>query len=239
MNSSNVASDYFHRRLGSFARSGWMDHEAARSVKAPPFISNGQDTISNVDKLRGYYDGARNRLKSYLAMGSGSSSPRILDDVYGGGGADTVGGVMFQQRPAHCRLEGKQVLTGEEFTDISYSDLGFIITPQSKKLPLNNNNYETPGLEAAADVDPGSSTSPTPSATTESSADADLDIDVVSTELGNGGNSSSTISSNSSCNNIPSMTMQHRGSTSSFTLPGSTDEDLQDAGDLRLEEVMS
>lgn len=219
-----------------------MDHEAARSVKPPPFISHGQDNVSNVDKLRGYYDGARNRLKSYLgredAMGSGSSSPRILDDMYGGGGADTVGGVMFQQRPAHCRLEGKQVLSGEEFTDISYSDLGFIITPQSKKLPLNNNNYETAGLESAADINPTSG-SPTPSTGTEDSADADLDIDVVSTELGNGGTSTSTISTNSSSNNIPSMAMQHRGSTSSFTLPGSTDEDLQDAGDLRLEEVIS
>lgn len=48
-----------------------MDHEAARSVKAPPFISNGQDTVSNVDKLRGYYDGARNRLKSYLGREDG------------------------------------------------------------------------------------------------------------------------------------------------------------------------
>nr|XP_027208739.1 uncharacterized protein LOC113802372 [Penaeus vannamei] len=145
---------------------------------------------------------------------------------------------MFQQRPAHCRLEGKQVLSGEEFTDISYSDLGFIITPQSKKLPLNNNNYETAGLESAADINPTSG-SPTPSTGTEDSADADLDIDVVSTELGNGGTSTSTISTNSSSNNIPSMAMQHRGSTSSFTLPGSTDEDLQDAGDLRLEEVIS
>ncbi|XP_069984596.1 uncharacterized protein [Penaeus vannamei] len=231
MNGSNVASDYFLRRLGSFARPGWMDHEAARSVKPPPFISHGQDNVSNVDKLRGYYDGARNRLKSYLgredAMGSGSSSPRILDDMYGGGGADTVGGVMFQQRPAHCRLEGKQVLSGEEFTDISYSDLGFIITPQVDK---HQTNKQTTFRIPASDPPPFSR---------PLLQDADLDIDVVSTELGNGGTSTSTISTNSSSNNIPSMAMQHRGSTSSFTLPGSTDEDLQDAGDLRLEEVIS
>ncbi|XP_042880995.1 uncharacterized protein LOC122258824 [Penaeus japonicus] len=114
---------------------------------------------------------------------------------------------------------------------------------QSKKLPLINNNYETPCLETPSDANPTSG-SPTPSATTESSTDVDLDIDVVSTELGNGSNGNSTISTNSSSSNIPSMAMQHRGSTSSFTLPGSTDDDLQEisarnAGDLRLEEVTS
>lgn len=71
MNNSNIASEYFHRRLGGFVRSGWMDHEAARNVKLAPFVSNGQDSVSNVDKLRGYYDGARNRLKSYLGREDG------------------------------------------------------------------------------------------------------------------------------------------------------------------------
>ncbi|XP_063850095.1 uncharacterized protein LOC135094175 isoform X4 [Scylla paramamosain] len=88
--------------------------------------------VSGVERLRGYYDEARSKLKSYLgredAMGSGSSTPRPQGGV--GVVEGGVGGTVFQQRPAHCRLEGRtDVESGEEFTDISYSDLGFIITP--------------------------------------------------------------------------------------------------------------
>ncbi|XP_068241198.1 uncharacterized protein [Palaemon carinicauda] len=130
-----------------------MEHDPNhKGVKIDPFeghenYGEGKEGgLSSVEKIRGYYDEARNRLKNYLgreeAMGSGSSTPRSHDDGGGGGGGDGVGGVMFQQRPPHVRLEGKQVLGGEEFTDISYSDLGFIITPQSKILTLNNNNCQ-------------------------------------------------------------------------------------------------
>ncbi|XP_064120400.1 uncharacterized protein LOC135225065 [Macrobrachium nipponense] len=132
-----------------------MEHDLNRKgVKNDPPVGHDslgegkEGGLSSVEKLRGYYDEARNRLKNYLAaMGSGSSSPRNQHEDGGGGGGgggggDGVGGVMFQQRPPHIRLEGKQVVNGEEFTDISYSDLGFIITPQSKKLTLNNNNCQ-------------------------------------------------------------------------------------------------
>ena len=60
-------------------------------------------------------------------MGSGSSSESIGNEL-------KKGGEMFQQRPMHERsMSHEQVDQGiinEEFIDVSYSDLGGIVSPQ-------------------------------------------------------------------------------------------------------------
>ncbi|XP_045101062.1 cell wall integrity and stress response component 2-like isoform X2 [Portunus trituberculatus] len=222
------------------------------------WVEEEEGGVSGVEKLRGYYDEARNKLKSYLAMGSGSSSPRPqagVGVVEGG-----VGGTVFQQRPAHCRLEGRtDVDSGEEFTDISYSDLGFIITPNPKKLTINN-NYKT-------SVD-GTSTSSTTSSSTSSSSSSDpsqaslptsptptpseagymdhQDCDPVSStvESGNTTHSSTTPSpcSTSSPSTTSHPSLQHRASSSSFTIPGAPSPSCtspKNLDDLKLEEITS
>ena len=65
-------------------------------------------------------------------MGSGSSTePAMM------GSEIKIGGQMFEQRPPHIRSLSKQHHEGneqEEFTDISYSELGGIVSPQVSKI---------------------------------------------------------------------------------------------------------
>ncbi|KAK3880515.1 hypothetical protein Pmani_013960 [Petrolisthes manimaculis] len=174
-------------------------------------------------------------------MGSGSSSPKGGD----GGVVGVEGGAVFQQRPVHCRLEGRSEKEGgEEFTDISYSDLGFIITPQTKKLTINN-NYKS-SLESTSS-NPSQSSSITSRAPSSTGSYQDHDCDIVSSEVdsGNVGSSSTSCSNSSNSNSVSEVTLQHRTSNSSFTmsqLPGAASRDPpspKNLDDLRLEEITS
>ncbi|XP_069164917.1 uncharacterized protein [Procambarus clarkii] len=214
------------------------NHRRRKPVKQETFLWHDQDGTSgghggvcNVHKLRGYYDEARHRLKNYLAMGSGSSSPRSHEE--GAGAGDDREGAMFEQRPPHCRLEGKnQVSSDDEFTDVSYTDLGHIITPQAKKLPVNNNYKSSRDGAAAAPQSSHHSTPTPPSATDESYLDNDCDLVSSEVDSGHPGASSSVASSN-------------KGSKSSFgssQLPGAATQDYSSStnlGDLQVEEITS
>nr|XP_053648870.1 uncharacterized protein LOC128700008 [Cherax quadricarinatus] len=166
-------------------------------------------------------------------MGSGSSSPRSTE----GGGVDTDGGAMFQQRPPHCRLEGKnQVSSDDEFTDVSYSDLGHIITPKTKRLTINNNYKTSRERETKDQIQACRPSTPTPSATDEGYFDQDCDMVSSQVESGHAGPacSSTTTTTNSNSSSKASFSSTH--------LPGTANHHpslATNLGDLEVEEITS
>ncbi|XP_050689052.1 uncharacterized protein DDB_G0280205-like [Eriocheir sinensis] len=250
------------RRIGKKDQRMREEEEEEEEVEEVFFPLGG---TKPVDKLREYYDEAKTKLRSYLSreddMGTGSSSPR---GVGGGMGVEGgTGGTVFQQRPPHCRLEGRTEPGGGEFTDISYSDLGFIIIPSPKKLTINN-NYKTsvdgnPPNSTSANHSTSSSNpsstftshaslpnSPTPTPSEGGYMDHH-DCDPVSSEVESGhASSTSTSTVTTSPTTSPPITtppaLHRRSSNSSFPrhLPGSNSPTCDSPtlmDDLKLEEI--